>query len=581
MSGNLPGDVPKDYGRRARRSRENPGISPGDFRLSEQVTFGRYRFEPATARLWAAQREIRLTRKAGAVLGTLIRRAGEPVTKEELFATVWKNTVVSDDALVTCIQELRKALGDDAKKPRFIETRHRSGYRFVASVSQATATPAQALDPPFATPAHDIAAIAVLPFTDMSPGRDQDHFCEGLAEELIDALTHVDGLRVVARTSSFQFRDGVDIRQAGRSLGVSALLEGSVRKSGDKLRITVQLVDTQTGFHKWSERFDRELGDLFDTQDEIAETVAGMLRGTALSRREKRAVRRTQTATDTYEFFLRGRQSLHRMTRPDLAHSREMFRAAIEIDAEYAPAWAGLATAHAQEYEWWGSRDADLREADRASKIAMQLNPELADAHVARGFAMSLHRRHDLAEKHFEAAVRINPQLYDAWYLYGRSCFGRGQLERSATLFAKAAEVRPEDFQSACLHAQSLIMVGRTEEGRAVNLAALKRAERAIALNPRDIRSMSMGSGALLVAGDERRAREWARRALELDPSDMGAIVNAACLCSQLGEVDEAIGLLERAFGLGWGKKDWIEHDTDYDPLRADPRFQAMMAKLK
>ena len=541
--------------------------------MQTPLTFARFRFEPETARLWAAKREIKLTPKAARVLALLVARAGQPVTKEELFADVWRGTVVSDDALVTCIQELRKALGDDAKRPKFIETRHRRGYRFVADVSGAAA-PSPALAP--------IASIAVLPFADMSPGRDQDYLCEGLAEELIDALTHIEGLRVAARSSSFMFRGaGLDVKKVGRDLGVDTLLEGSVRKAGDKLRITVQLVDAQTGFHKWSERFDRELGDLFDTQDEIAETVAGMLRGTALSRREKRAVRRTQTATDTYEFFLRGRQSLHRMTRPDLAHSREMFRAAIEIDAEYAPAWAGLATAHAQEYEWWGSRDADLREADRASKIAMQLNPELADAHVARGFAMSLHRRHDLAEKHFEAAVRINPQLYDAWYLYGRSCFGRGQLERSATLFAKAAEVRPEDFQSACLHAQSLIMVGRTEEGRAVNLAALKRAERAIALNPRDIRSMSMGSGALLVAGDERRAREWARRALELDPSDMGAIVNAACLCSQLGEVDEAIGLLERAFGLGWGKKDWIEHDTDYDPLRADPRFQAMMAKLK
>ena len=173
-----------------------------------------------------------------------------------------------------------------------------------------------------------------------------------------------------------------------------------------------------------------------------------------------------------------------------------MFRAAIELDAEYAPAWAGLATAHAQVFEWWGSRPEDLREADRASKIAMELNPELAEAHVARGFALSLHRDYDRAEQHFEAAIRINPQLYDAWYLFGRSCFARGQIERSAELFGKAAAARPEDFQSIYLQGQSLRMSGHPELANAVNQESLRRAERTLALNPRDIRVLSLGSGA-------------------------------------------------------------------------------------
>jgi TolB-like protein/Tfp pilus assembly protein PilF len=416
----------------------------------------------------------------------------------------------------------------------------------------------------------------------MSPGRDQDYLCEGLAEELIDALTQIDGLRVAARSASFQFRGaGVDVKQVGRDLGVASLLEGSVRKAGDKLRITVQLIDTASGYHKWSERFDRDLGDLFATQDEIAETVAGMLRGTALSRRERRAVRRPQTATDAYEYFLRGRQSLHRMTRPALEHSREMFRAAIELDAEYAPAWAGLATVHAQQYEWWGSKPEDLREADRASRIAMELNPDLADAHVARGFAMSLHRRYGLAEKHFEAAIRINPQLYDAWYLYGRSCFARGQVERSAELFGKAAAARPDDFQSCYLHGQSLRNIGRRDEGLAVNRESMRRAERMLALNPRDVRVLSLGAGMWQVAGDFARSLEWTNRALSIDPSDMSALINGALMHAKAGNKEDAIGLLERAFGLGWGKRDWIEQDPDYDSLRGDPRFQALLARLR
>ncbi len=548
------------------------------------LTFARFRFEPDSARLWSGKREIKLTPKAAGVLGMLIERAGEPVSKDELFGRVWRGTVVTDDALVTCIQELRKALGDDAKHPKFIETRHRRGYRFAAALSSAPQAAAAAGTPDATHPdaTSPDATIAVLPFTDMSPGRDQDYLCEGLAEELIDALTHVDGLRVAARSSSFQFRGaGPDAKQVGRDLGVDSLLAGSVRKAGDRLRITVQLIDTATGYHKWSERFDRELGDLFAIQDEIAETVAGMLRGSALSKREKRAVRRTQTATDTYEYFLRGRQSLHRLTRPALEHSREMFRAAIEIDAEYAPAWAGLATAYAQEYEWWGSNPEHLREADRASGIAMQLNPELADAHVARGFAMSLHRHYDQAEEHFEAAVRINPQLYDAWYLFGRSCFARGQIERSAELFGKAAAARPEDFQSCYLQGQSLRMSGHPAEAKAVNEESLRRAERALALNPRDIRVLSLGGGALQDAGDLARAQEWANRALEIDPADLSAILNAALIYAKAGLKENALVMLERAFGLGWGKRDWIEHDTDYDSLRDDPRFKALLAKLK
>jgi tetratricopeptide (TPR) repeat protein len=316
-------------------------------------------------------------------------------------------------------------------------------------------------------------------------------------------------------------------------------------------------------------------------QDEIAASVAAAVRGSALTRREKRAVRRTQTATDTYEFYLRGRQSLHRLTRSALDHSREMFHAAIEIDAEYAPAWAGLATAHAQLYEWFGSADQDLVEADRASRIAMQLAPQLADAHVARGFAMSLHRKYDAAEKHFEAAARINPQLFDTYYLFGRSCFARGQILRSAELFGKAAGVRPDDFQSTYLQAQSLRMAGRLEESQPINRESIRRAERILALNPRDTRTLSLGSGALFHDGQLERAIEWAELALEINPNDMSSLINAALLFAQCGRKDRAIELLGHAFGLGWGKRDWIDNDSDYDPLRGDPRFQAMLAKLK
>jgi TolB-like protein len=257
----------------------------------ERVGFGPYRFELESGRLWSEQQEVRLTPKAASVLRVLVAHAGRPVSKEQLFASVWSGTFVTDHALTSCIQELRKALEDDSRQPRFIETRHRRGYRFVAPVEAADAQPAAST--PAAEPAApiDLSAIAVLPFVDMSPGRDQDYLCDGLADEVISALTRVEGLRVAARTASFQFRGaGADVRCIGRRLGVGTLLEGSVRKAGDRLRVTVQLVETATGYHRWSGRFDRRLGDVFAMQEEIAETVASSLSGVVLFALEREAL---------------------------------------------------------------------------------------------------------------------------------------------------------------------------------------------------------------------------------------------------------------------------------------------------
>ncbi len=546
--------------------------------MDHEFTFGSFRFEPATARLFDRDHEVKLTRKAAQVLGALLERPGTPVSKETLFANVWRGTVVSDDALVTCIQELRKALGDDSRQPTYIETRHRLGYRFAAPVA-VTAGPPPA---PGATasPAAQ-AAIAVLPFVDMSPERDQDYLCEGLAEELIDALTHVDGLRVAARSSSFQFLGNHDLREVARKLGVDSLLQGSVRKAGDRLRINVQLVDAATGYHKWSEKFERSAADVFAVQDEIAEAVATTLRGGDLSSRERRAFRRQPTAIDTYECFLRGRQRMHSMQQPHMNAAREFYQRALAQDPCYAPAWAGLATLHALLYEWWGSNDEDLREADRASRVAMELAPDLADAHLARGFALSIQRRYEEAKPRFETASRINPNLFDAYYYYGRAAFAAGEFEKSIELWARAAAVRAEDFESPVLQAQAMRRLGRVEESRAINREAVRRAEKLLELDPDNGRVLSFGAGALQADGQIERALEWGQRAERLYPHDMGVVVNAACVHARCGETRKALDLLERIFSKGWGKKDWIENDADYDSLRTEPRFIAMMARLK
>ena len=545
--------------------------------MEQSVRFAGHRFDFDSGRLWSGMREVRLTPKASAVLKVLVMHAGEPVTKDALFASVWGDTAVSDDALTSCIQELRKALADDAKQPRFIETRHRRGYQFVAQLAGAQAEATAAGEP-----ISDITSIAVLPFADMSPDRDQDYLCEGLAEELINALTHIDGLRVASRTSSFQFRNtGADIREVGRQLSVGALLEGSVRKVDDRLRVTVQLIEVASGYHRWSQRFDRKLDDVFAIQDEIAESVVTSLRGTMLSQREKQALVRPHTGTEAYEYYLRGLHCLPRLTRPDLATSARMFERAIELDPSYSPAFAGLAMVHATLYEWFGAQADDLAAAERASRKALELTSDLAEAHVARGCALALSRHYNEAFKEFEDAIRLNPNVFDAYYYFARASFAIGNIERSAELFGKAAQTRHEDFQSPMLQAQALRMLGRQEETRGAEREGIDRAERALKLNPSDVRALSLGAGTLFHSGQPERALEWSRRALELNPHDMGSLVNAACLHAKLKHKEDAINLLERVFARGWGKRDWVEHDPDYDILRDDPRFQRMLEKLK
>jgi TolB-like protein/tetratricopeptide (TPR) repeat protein len=545
--------------------------------MTTSVGFGDFRFQSETGQLWRRGAEVRLTPKAAAVLRMLVSHALTPVSKEKLFASVWPDVAVSDDALTTCIQELRRVLGDDAKQPQFIETRHRRGYRFVATVSGADA-PSPVMSPA----SRQVSSIAVLPFADMSPGQDHEYLCEGLAEELINALTRVDGLRVAARTASFQFRGkGEDVGLVGQRLKVDMLLEGSVRKSDDRLRVTVQLIEVATGHHRWSHRFDGQFKDVFAMQDEIAERVATSLSDGTSPPRAKAAPHHAPTATAAYELYLRGRQHLPRILHGELTAAAALFRHAIEVDPAYGPAYAGLATAHATLYEWFGANAADLADAERASARALELAPDLAEAHVARGCVQSLTRRYDDAAKTFEAAIAINPNSFDAHYYYARTRFAQGDVAGSATLFRRAADVRQEDFQSPFLLAQSLKMLDRGDEASEWRREGIRRAEHVLALNPLDGRAMSLGALYLLEEGQTERAVAWSTRALELYPDDMSSLGNGACLQAKLGHVDGAIALLERVSSRGWGQRDWLERDPDYRSLHGDPRFQRLLTTFK
>jgi adenylate cyclase len=426
------------------------------------------------------------------------------------------------------------------------------------------------------------ASIAILPFADLSAAKDQDWFCDGLAEEIIDSLCCVRGLRVASRTASFRYRDGsVDPREIGTQLRVGAILEGSVRKSGEHLRITAQLIDAGNGFHLWSETFDRRLEDVFAIQTEIARRVSAALRvsltGEVAARIERYATRNMRA----HEFYLRGRQLVRRIGVQEWRQSPAMFRRAIELDPEYAAAYAGLADVLAQLLLWRFVKPEDvLPEATRAAHRALDLAPDLAEAHVALGHVRSLTGDNEGATRSFERALELNPELFEAHYYFARHCMAHGEFARAAELFASAFAVRPDDFTVPALAIPVLDRIGRHAEAEALAHDTLDGLKHQIELNPDDSRAMTFLAGLYARLDRRQDGIPYVEAALRARPDDFATLYNAACYYSLAGKADRAIELLERACEFGGGSRDWFEHDSDLDALRELPRFRAMLQRL-
>jgi adenylate cyclase len=425
-----------------------------------------------------------------------------------------------------------------------------------------------------------IRSIAVLPFADLSAQRDQEYFSDGVAEEILNALTKVAGLRVPARTSCFAFRGtNVDAREIGRRLGVETFLEGSIRKAGNRLRISVQLIDARNGYQLWSEQFDREIEDIFAIQDEIARSVLDAL-GLSLTEREQRRFLKQSTANvEAYEFYLRGRKLFHTWTRQNMEFARQMFLRAVAIDPDFASAWAGLADTYVDLYRW-GRNLRDLEEAQRTSAHALKLDPNLAEAHVAIGQALAIQRQFKDAAAEFERAIELDPTLYDAYYFYARSSFEAGDLEKAVQLFEKAHRSRPEDYQAMALRALALHELGPADKTREADQQAVDLINKYLELNPNEARAYSLGASPLARLGEREHSKQWSEQAIALAPNDPVVLYNAACTLAQLGEHDRALDGLERSIEAGVAVGDWIKHDPDFESLRDHPRFQAIVKRI-
>jgi tetratricopeptide (TPR) repeat protein len=257
-----------------------------------------------------------------------------------------------------------------------------------------------------------------------------------------------------------------------------------------------------------------------------------------------------------------------------------MFDRAIEIDPNYALAYAGVADCCSLLYMYWDGSKANLDGADQASRKALELAPGLAEAHSSRGFALSLSRQYAPARQEFETALQLNPNFFWAHYFYARTCFQEGKFEEAVRHYQDAARVRPEDFQSWLLMSTLLKDLGRPDEALAAQRQGLYVAERHLELNPDDARALYLGAGALAQTGQREKALEWTRRARAIDPEDTGVLYNVACAYAMLGELDEAMDCIEKSVQNGFGHKEWLENDSDLNPIRGNPRFQAVLRKV-
>ena len=421
-------------------------------------------------------------------------------------------------------------------------------------------------------------SIAVLPFNNMSGDPEQEYFSDGITEDIITDLSKISGLFVVGRNNVFTYKGKlVKLQQVAAELGVKFILEGSVRKAGQRVRITGQLIDGGDGGHVWADRYDRDLTDIFALQDEITHTIVDHLKVKLLPE-EKRAIAQPATGNvEAYTYYLRGREFFHRSSKSYFVLAKRMFLKAIEFDPLYARAYAGIADCDSFLFLNY-AEEISLEGILANSAKALDLESGLAEAHASRGLALSVTQRYAEAEQEFEKAIDADPNLFEAHYFYARTCYVQGKFEQAAQYFERAAAIKPDDYQSVILLAQVYCSLGQTENELDAGRRGVERAQSALARTPENPRPASLGAGVLALLGEVERAKEWTARALAIDPDDFLTQYNAACLYSRVGELDNAISLLERLLPqANHDTKAWARHDPDFTPLRGHPRWQMVL----
>jgi TolB-like protein/cytochrome c-type biogenesis protein CcmH/NrfG len=451
------------------------------------------------------------------------------VSKDDLIASVWSGRIVSDATLSSRVYAARKAVGDTGQDQKLIRTIPRKGHRFVGEVSTQSMDDdlgALCAEPPLdelggraepGLPLPDRPAIAVLPFVNMSDDPEQDYFSDGISEDLITALSRLRWFFVIARNSSFVYKGkSVNIKQVAQELGVGYVIEGSVRKEGDRVRITAQLNDVATGSHLWAERYDRGLADVFAVQDEITEAIVASIEPQLYAAENFRSKRRTPDNMDAWGLVMRALSHFWRITQADNVVAQELLEKAIAIDPHYGQALAVLSTSHTFcAYNGWSEMATSVPIAERAALAAVRADSEDPWAHHALGCVHVLLRHFDEGIAEFELALNLNPSFALALSVYGLALTFSGRWEEAGVATAKALRLSPRDpfaaiYNGIAAHAQ---LVGRNYED------AMRLAGASIRLRTDHVSGYRMLTAAAAMAGQAEIATAALRELRRLQPN--------------------------------------------------------------
>ncbi len=517
-------------------------------------------------------REAFLQPRIMLVLLALVRAEGRILSRDELMSACWPNVVVGEDALNRAIGQLRRLADGLGAGSLRIETIAKVGYRLLPPEIQPAA-------PPLSAPPARRASICVLPFVNMSAEPEQGYFSDGVSEDVITDLAKVSALSVVARNTAFMFRsDAHDVRQIAAQLDVSHVLEGSVRRAGGRVRITAQLIDGASGDHVWAERYDRDLTDIFAVQDEISQAIVAALKLKLLPEEKEAIERRGTDSPEAYDLYLMARQRLVSGNTDARAADAivDLCRRAIEIDPAYALAWALMAIAETSLHFAAGAPEDGLAAAEQA----LLLDPDLAEAHAVKARHLFRLGRPEEASAEIDIALGLDPESFEVHSSAGAVNLRRRRFADAARYYEKAADLMELGFGAPGMLMTVYAALGDAEGLQRAARRTFERAEKALAQDRGNGTAMGVAVGALAALGQAEQAREWTRRALLIDPDNREMRYNIACaLSAHLKDADTALELLgpylaqARPNDLAFAK-----FDPDLDPIRADPRFAAMIA---
>ena len=421
-------------------------------------------------------------------------------------------------------------------------------------------------------------AIAVLPFGNISPDKESDYFSDGLTEELIINLSRLKDIRVVPRTTSMQYKTTTkDVKAIGRELGTRYILAGSVRKFQDNLRIAVELVDVEADAQLWAETYKGKLEDVFDIQEKVSKQIVDALMVKLTPKEQVVLTKRPTLSAQAFDCNLRARDSLYRFTKNGVQIAIELFQKAIEYDARYADAYAGMSEAYAHLYQQFERNETHLDKALEAGLKALMYDPSLSEAYSALGLVYLYKKSHDEAVEASKKAIELNPSNHTAYWILGRTYVTTDRIREAADLFRKVIELNP-DFYGA--YGDIILCYTRLEEKDNVASwleASMTMFPRYLSLHPDDARGHIFFAVALVRSGRIEEAKIKAARAIELSPNDPLMFYNAACFYATIGDKAAALQTLKKALSSGYGFHEWTKRDPDLDSIRNEPEYIEMM----